>query len=102
METRAAFAPNAFGDSLLFGLAPDGVFRTPDVTVEAVSFYLAFSPLPPDTLCWGWRFVFCGTVRFRGINRETLALRKASCPVESGLSSPTLLVSERLFTLPKN
>src|SRR5271155_785220 len=30
----------------LFGLAPDGVFRALPVTRQAVSFYLAFSPLP--------------------------------------------------------
>jgi len=31
---------------LLFGLAPDGVYRASDVTTGAVSSYLAFSPLP--------------------------------------------------------
>jgi hypothetical protein len=31
---------------LLFGLAPDGVYRASDVTIGAVSSYLAFSPLP--------------------------------------------------------
>src|SRR5919109_116004 len=34
----------------LFGLAPDGVCRAPDVTVGAVSFYLAVSTLPEE---WG-------------------------------------------------
>ena len=30
----------------LFGLAPDWVFRAADITVDAVGFYPAFSPLP--------------------------------------------------------
>jgi hypothetical protein len=30
----------------LFGLAPDGVCRAADIAVDAVSFYLAISPLP--------------------------------------------------------
>ena len=38
----------------LFGLAPDGVCRASDVTIEAVSSYLAFSPLPAiDALAGG-------------------------------------------------
>jgi hypothetical protein len=44
----------------LFGLAPDGVFRALPVARQAVSSYLAFSPLP--RLAAG-RFIFCGTVR---------------------------------------
>ena len=47
---RAAL--NAF----LFGLAPGGVYRAPDVTTRAVSSYLTFSPLPPKG-----RYLFCGT-----------------------------------------
>ena len=31
---------------LLFGLAPRGVFRAPDVTIQAVGSYPTFSPLP--------------------------------------------------------
>ena len=63
---------------LLFGLAPRGVFRAPDVATGAVGSYPTFSPLPAmrtirrhpegfppgyhrDTL--RWRFVLCGTVR---------------------------------------
>src|SRR5689334_11271753 len=30
----------------LFGLAPDGVFRAPAITLGAVGFYPTFSPLP--------------------------------------------------------
>ena len=45
----------------LFGLAPDGVFRALPVARQAVSFYLAFSPLPCP---WGrGGLIFCGTVR---------------------------------------
>ena len=33
-------------NAFLFGLAPGGVYRAFDVTIEAVSSYLAFSPLP--------------------------------------------------------
>jgi len=33
-------------NAFLFGLAPGGVCRAFDVTIEAVSPYLAFSPLP--------------------------------------------------------
>lgn len=34
----------------LFGLAPDGVCRAPDVTIGAVSSYLTISTLPPISL----------------------------------------------------
>ena len=39
----------------LFGLAPDGVFRASAITLGAVGFYPAFSPLPPASR---WRFKF--------------------------------------------
>ena len=45
-----------------FGLAPDGVYRAPDVAIRAVSSYLAFSPLPgeshpsPSAVCFLWHF----------------------------------------------
>ena len=47
------------GFSHLFGLAPGGVFHAFNVAIEAVSSYLAFSPLlkKPE------RYIFCGTVR---------------------------------------
>ena len=32
----------------LFGLAPDGVYRAPNVTIRPVSSYLAVSPLPRE------------------------------------------------------
>jgi len=34
------------GSALLFGLAPRGVFRAPDVAIGAVGSYPTFSPLP--------------------------------------------------------
>jgi len=36
------------GSPLLFGLAPRGVFRAPDVTIGAVGSYPTFSPLPAE------------------------------------------------------
>jgi len=44
-------------DAFLFGLASDGVYRAFHVAMEAVSSYLAVSPLPGST----GRFIFCGT-----------------------------------------
>ena len=66
---------------LLFGLAPRGVFRAPDVATRAVGSYPTFSPLP-NALDLSWRvpgfpsdlpqwskhhrrFIFCGTFRSR-------------------------------------
>ena len=42
----------------LFGLSPDGVYRASDVTIGAVSSYLAFSPLPRrgGAVCFLWHF----------------------------------------------
>src|SRR5690606_23980471 len=45
----------------LFGLAPDGVCRAVHVAMNAVSSYLAVSPLPPPE--GGRRFAFCCTFR---------------------------------------
>ena len=49
----------AIPDSL-FGLAPNGVYRAPSITLGAVGSYPTFSPLPRPK---PWRFVFCGTFR---------------------------------------
>ena len=67
--------------SLLFGLAPDGVYHAIDITIEAVSSYLTISPLPP--LREGRRYIFCGT--FHRVSPP--GCYPASCPVEPGLSS---------------
>jgi len=40
------------GSPLLFGLAPRGVFRAPDVATGAVGSYPTFSPLPNDASDW--------------------------------------------------
>lgn len=37
-----------FSSGCLFGLAPDGVCTATCITADAVSFYLAFSPLPHE------------------------------------------------------
>ena len=66
---------------LLFGLAPRGVFRAPDVATRAVGSYPTFSPLPnaldrkrpalgfaaglPPRYKHHRRFIFCGTFRSR-------------------------------------
>ena len=49
----------------LFGLAPDGVCPATRLTTDAVSSYLAVSPLPFDSAFRprSGRFVFCGTFR---------------------------------------
>ena len=44
----------------LFGLAPEGVYRAVDIAVDAVSSYLAISPLPRNL---SGRYLFCGTIR---------------------------------------
>ena len=51
---------------LLFGLAPDGVFRALAITHEAVGSYPAFSPLPL-THRLQRRYFLCGTFRQRGL-----------------------------------
>ena len=66
-------------NAFLFGLAPGGVYHAFDVTIEAVSSYLPFSPLPSSR----WRYLFCGT--FLGVTPTPRY--GAPCPVELGLSS---------------
>ena len=42
-----SFLRDRAGDpASLFGLAPHGVYRAPEVALRAVGFYPAFSPLP--------------------------------------------------------
>src|SRR6187431_1983948 len=52
----------------LFCLAPHGVFRASRITPRAVSFYLAFSPLPA-LFSKNRRYVFCDTFRQRPLSR---------------------------------
>ena len=65
--------------SSLFGLASDGVYTALSVTREAVSSYLAFSPLPAKQAV-----IFCCT----GLGVTSTGRYPASCPLKPGLSSP--------------
>jgi hypothetical protein len=92
---------------LLFGLAPRGVFRAPDVTIQAVGSYPTFSPLPKcarprqgELRFSGaplsrnkrlWRYIFCGTIRRRVLKvcfRPPLSATpwryQARCPFVAG------------------
>src|SRR5215467_15004978 len=51
----------------LFCLAPHGVFRASRIAPRAVSFYLAFSPLP-TLFSKNRRYVFCDTLRQRNFS----------------------------------
>ena len=72
----------------LFCLAPRGVCSASLVTLGAVGSYPTFSPLP-RTRESQRRFVFCCTFRPAGLNRPSLVIHKARCPMASGLSSMT-------------
>ena len=67
-----------------FGLAPDGVFRAPDIAVGAVGSYPAVSPFPRlrEVVCFLWHCPSPGN--YSGSPR----VNEASRPMESGLSSP--------------
>jgi len=70
-------------DGFLLGLAPDEVYRAIPVARNAVSSYLAISPLPRRAETRAGRFAFCCTVcRVSAPGRYP-----ASCPVVPGLSS---------------
>src|ERR1051326_485398 len=56
----------------LFCLAPHGVFRASRITPRAVSFYLAFSPLPA-LFSKNRRYVFCDTLRQRNFSTASPA-----------------------------
>ena len=85
----------------LFGLAPDGVFRAAGIAADAVGSYPAFSPLPRRACARRGGMFSVALVRPPVITTESLHLRGASRPVESGLSSPPRLrETERLSALP--
>ena len=63
----------------LFGLAPDEVCRAVNVAIDAVSSYLAISPLPTQAQAVSFCCTFCGVT--------PPGRYPASCPVELGLSS---------------
>jgi len=87
----------------LFGLAPDGVFRAPSITLGAVGSYPAFSPLPLDAreaVCFLWHcpsiLTLVRTSRaYAGVHPADAELQPdctASRPLVFGLSSPLTVV----------
>jgi len=64
----------------LFGLAPDGVYPAVSVTGDAVSSYLAISPLPDLHRAVSFLWHFPPVARS--------SRYEPSCPMEFGLSSP--------------
>jgi hypothetical protein len=90
---------------LLFGLAPDGVFRASAISLGAVGSYPTFSPLPrPDCSDRGGLFSVALSVNSDLQNRPRVSRPKAGCAasrlVEFGLSSPSFH-SKRFSTIPK-
>ena len=82
---------------LLFGLAPDGVFRASALALGAVRSYRTFAPLPRPVAGTVGGLSFCGTVRrkaSRPVSRvypaRTGTGYAASRPMVFGLSSPSL------------
>ena len=73
-------------DALLFGLAPGGVYRASDVTIEAGELLPHRFTLTARNRGFSRRFTFCGT--FLPVT-ETGGY-PAPCPMELGLSSPPL------------
>ena len=95
-------------EGLLFGLAPDGVFRASSITLRAVGFYSTFSPLP-TLLARRRRFHFlwhCPCTAYHAAPRvypvRTSTGYAASRSMEFGLSSPSHEDSERFSALPKS
>ena len=77
--------------SLLFCLAPEGVFRAARLAAGRGGLLPHLFTLAARFRGTTRRFVFCDTVRRRGFNRGActcLSARAASCPAVSGLSSP--------------
>ena len=102
---------------LLFGLAPRGVCRAPDVAIRAVGSYPTFSPLPNDAdqnrraigfplacrrgLCVTGGLIFCGTFRSRRKILRSCQRQLRRAPRDNPLAlpgaspcSPTLLRAE--------
>ena len=76
----------AGGPFLLFCLAPHGVYRAPSLTLGAVGFYPAISPLPR----WGGLFSVTLSVA-AGLRPPRPCFHRACCLVVSGLSSSITL-----------
>lgn len=77
-----AFAGPGRQPVLLFCLAPHGVYRAPSLTLGAVGFYPAISPLPR----WGGIFSVTLSVA-AGLRPPRPCFHRACCLVVSGLSS---------------
>ena len=83
IPTVAGRSRFAYANGILLGLAPDEVYRAVPVTRNAVSSYLAISPLPRRAETRTGRFAFCCTFcRVSAPGRYP-----ASCPAVPGLSS---------------
>ena len=99
---------------LLFGLAPRGVFRAPNVAIRAVGSYPTFSPLPnaldrkrrasgfseslPPRSKRHRRFIFCGTFRSRASRHAFARLRTQPPGVTRRVALPSpALASSRLL-----
>ena len=79
--------------SLLFCLAPEGVFRAARLAAERGGLLPHLFTLTRlrSFRSSGGRYILCDTFRRRGLNRGACACpaaRAASCPMVSGLSSP--------------
>jgi len=75
----------------LFGLAPNGVYRAPLITLGAVGSYPTFSPLPGEPSGLFSVALAVGDAlrrRLPRVSRPQGAGYAASCPAEFGLSSP--------------
>jgi len=84
--------------SLLFCLAPEGVFRAARLAAGRGGLLPHLFTLALRFRGTAGRFVFCDTVRRRGLNRDAcacLSARAASCPAVSGLSSPNFYRARR-------
>ena len=84
--------------SLLFCLAPDGVFRAARLAAGRGGLLPHLFTLARRPRGAAWRSVLCDTVRHRGLTRGAcacLSARAASCPVVSGLSSPNFYRARR-------
>ena len=87
---RSATIPRGIGGPavlLLFCLAPHGVFPASRLLRDAVSSYLAFSPLPA-LFSKNRRYLFCDTFRHRSLSRtRARVFYAACCRMVFGLSS---------------
>src|SRR5437588_8138568 len=87
---------------LLFCLAPHGVFPAARITSRAVSFYLAFSPLPA-LFSKNRRYHFCDTFRRRNLTNATPAFSTRHAAVWcSDFPLPSLTTHQRSSAITAN